>query len=253
MTGPADLSTPTAEALKKSAVARYLQLAGLFRRRIEQGEWPVGHKIPPIIDLARDCGVTAVTLRRAMDILEADGLIERLRAKGTFVRRRPARDTWCAVNTDFSGLLIARYSSRIEVLDDTPGAPPPFLEDGEWPGRNAAQYRRIRRRNWRRGQPFLLADLYIEQCAYDSMPTGALERMTALQLAAALPGRTITAAEQELTVIGADLAVADQLSVRLGDPMARVVRLAVDQNGQRFLAVEGIYRGDAARLRVTLK
>ena len=77
--------------------------------------------------------------------------------------------------------------------------------------------------------------------------------MTALQLAAALPGRTITAAEQELTVIGADLAVADQLSVRLGDPMARVVRLAVDQNGQRFLAVEGIYRGDAARLRVTLK
>ncbi|MDD9730325.1 UTRA domain-containing protein [Mameliella sp. AT18] len=77
--------------------------------------------------------------------------------------------------------------------------------------------------------------------------------MTAMQMASAVPGRAIAAAEQELTVTGADLSVANELSVRLGEPMARVVRVAVDEAGQRFLAVEGIYRGDSARLRVTLK
>ncbi|MFC0161897.1 GntR family transcriptional regulator [Mameliella alba] len=253
MNAPRPLATPTAEALSKSAVSRYLQLAGMFRRRIEQGEWALDQRIPTITELAADCGVAAVTVRRALDILEEDGLIERFRAKGTFVRRRPERDTWCAVNTDFSGLLIARYSSRIEVLEDVPSPPPAFLSAGDWPGVSAPRYRRIRRRHWRQGAAFLVADLYVEAGAYAALPEGALASMTAMQMASAVPGRAIAAAEQELTVTGADLSVANELSVRLGEPMARVVRVAVDEAGQRFLAVEGIYRGDSARLRVTLK
>lgn len=162
--------TETARALNKSAVSRYLQLADLFRSRIERGDWQVEARIPSIKDLARDCGVSGVTVRRALDILEADGLIERFRARGTFVRQRPARDAWCAVRTDFSGLLVARYSSRIEVLEDAPSAPPPYLADGDWPGRNADTYRRIRRRHWRNGQPFLVSDLHIETGAYAALP-----------------------------------------------------------------------------------
>lgn len=245
--------TETARALNKSAVSRYLQLAELFRSRIERGDWPVEARIPSISDLARDCGVSAVTVRRALDILEEDGLIERFRAKGTFVRQRPARDAWCAVRTDFSGLLIARYSSRIEVLEDAPGPPPPFLTDSDWPGQDAPAYRRIRRRHWRDGVPFLVSDLHIAAGAYAGLPEGALERLTALQLAAAVPGRSIATAEQELTVLAADLGSSTELGVRLGAPMARVVRLVVDHEGQRFLAVSGVYRGDAARLRLKLK
>ena len=253
MTLPAGPRTETSRALNKSAVSRYLQLADLFRRRIEQGDWAVGARIPTITELTRDCGVAAVTVRRALDILDRDGLIERFRAKGTFVRQRPARDAWCSVRTDFSGLLIARYSSRIEVLEDAPGPAPAFLDGSEWPGVNAPHYRRIRRRHWRDGQPFLLSDLHIEAAAYAGLPDGALTTMTALQLAATVPGRTIAEAEQELTVIGADLTVSTELGVRLGAPMARVIRLAVDGAGQRFLAVAGIYHGDTARLRIKLK
>ena len=69
--------TPTSQALKKSAVARYLQLASLFRARIESGEWEVDSRIPTVEELARDCGVATMTIRQALDILEAEGLIER--------------------------------------------------------------------------------------------------------------------------------------------------------------------------------
>lgn len=113
-------ATDTASALNRSAVSRYLQLADLFRQRITDGDWRVGQQIPTITDLACDCGVAVLTVRRALDILETEHLIERFRARGTFVRQRPARDAWCAVSTDFTGLLIARYSSRIEVLEDSP-------------------------------------------------------------------------------------------------------------------------------------
>lgn len=37
----------TVRALKKSNVSRYIQLASLFRQRIESSEWEVGAKFPP--------------------------------------------------------------------------------------------------------------------------------------------------------------------------------------------------------------
>ena len=36
----------TVLSVSRSAVSRYLQLASLFRRRIEAGEWQVGQQIP---------------------------------------------------------------------------------------------------------------------------------------------------------------------------------------------------------------
>ena len=71
--------------LDQSAVSRYLQLATLFRRRVETGEWAVGSQIPTVDELAEECGVARLTIRQALDQLESDGIIQRFRAKGTFV------------------------------------------------------------------------------------------------------------------------------------------------------------------------
>lgn len=245
--------TATASALKLSAVSRYLQLAGHFRRRIEQGEWPVGARIPTVVELAEECGVANMTVRRALDILEADGLIERFRAKGTFVRETPMKDLWCEMRTDWHALLNARYADRIEVLANELGPAPRFLSSQDWPGRPAGEYRCLRRRYWRDGAAFMLADVYIDETAYQALPRDSIDRLTALRLVSDLPGRPIANALQELTVISADLSVANQLSAPLGAPMARMVRLAVDQNDIRVLVADGIYRGDTAKLRLKLK
>ncbi|MFY0634955.1 MAG: GntR family transcriptional regulator [Vannielia sp.] len=245
--------TSTATALRKSAVSRYLQLAGHFRRRIETGEWPVGHRISTVVELAEECGVAGMTVRRALDILEKEGLIERFRAKGTFVRETPKKDLWCDIRTDWSALLNARYSSHIEVLSNDLGPAPHFLASEDWPGRPARQYRRLRRRYWREGAPFMLADVYIDETAYKVLPEGSAERLTALRLVSDLPGRPIANAQQELTILSADLTLASELSVPQGAPMARMVRLAVDHDDIRVLVADGIYRGDSTKLRLKLK
>jgi GntR family transcriptional regulator len=41
----------------RSAVSRYVQLASLFRHRVESGDWPVGAQIPTADDLAAACSV----------------------------------------------------------------------------------------------------------------------------------------------------------------------------------------------------
>lgn len=245
--------TLTASALRKSAVSRYLQLAGLFRRRIESGEWPVGHCMPTVVELAQDGGVAAMTVRRALDILEGEGLIERFRGKGTFVRETPVKSHWFEFRTDWAELLNARHAERIELLSDDLGPAPLFLASDSWPGRAAPAYRRLRRRYWRHGTAFMLADVYIDESAYRMLPPDSATRMTALRMVSDLPGRPIVDAQQELTITVADPVMSAELSVPLGAPMARMVRLAVDSGGVRVLVADGLYRGDATRLRLRLK
>src|SRR5215208_1761921 len=147
--------------LDRSVVARYIQLASLFRRRIEAGDWPVAKQTPTVDDLAAECGVARATIRKAFDMLEGEGLIDRYRAKGTFVRQRPRQQLWCEVATDWSGLLAARDDAVIEVLDDERGTQPPDIPHPI--GSLAPSYRRLTRRHVRHGAPFLLARLYIDE------------------------------------------------------------------------------------------
>ena len=133
--------------LDRSAVSRYLQLASLFRRRIEAGDWPIGQQTPTVDDLAVECGVARATVRKALDMLEDEGLIERYRAKGTFVRQRPRQQLWCEVATDWSGLLAARDDAVIEVLSDERGIQPSHVPHPI--GTLAPSYRRLTRRHAR--------------------------------------------------------------------------------------------------------
>lgn len=65
--------------------SRYGWLAGSLRSRILQGEWAPGDAIPPESVLARNCGVALGTMRQALSLLVAEGVLERRHGKGTFV------------------------------------------------------------------------------------------------------------------------------------------------------------------------
>jgi GntR family transcriptional regulator len=83
-----------------SGVMRYMQLATLFRRRIETGIWPLHARIPTVEELAAECNVARATIRQALGLLESEGLILRYRAKGTFVDKKPQDLLWLEVKTD---------------------------------------------------------------------------------------------------------------------------------------------------------
>ena len=67
--------------LSRSAVARYIQLATLFRSRIMSGQWAAGAQIPTIEALMAECGVARATIRQALGLLEDEGLVSRYRAR----------------------------------------------------------------------------------------------------------------------------------------------------------------------------
>jgi GntR family transcriptional regulator len=235
----------------RSAVARYIQLASLFRRRIQSGEWPVGKQIPTVEELAEECGVARATIRQALDSLESEGLIERYRAKGTFVKQRSQEQIWYEVATDWSGLLMSREGATIEVLADERGKQPPQVPHPV--GELAPSYRRLQRRHSRNGAPFLLADLYIDERLSGRIPKKALESKTAMRLVADIPGVKVKAARQTFTVGTADVDTAEHLAIPLNAPIAYVYRSVVDDAGCLIFVGEGIYRGDQVRIDLKLK
>jgi GntR family transcriptional regulator len=242
---------PARVDLSRSAVARYIQLGSLFRRRIQSGQWGVGLQIPTVEDLAAECGVARATIRQALGQLEAEGLIERYRAKGTFVKERASEQLWCEVATDWSGLLMSRAGAIIEVLSDDRGQKPRQVPHPI--GKLAPSYRRLRRRHSRDGVPFLIAELYIDERLSRRMTRNLFETKTALRLIADIPGMKIKDARQSLTIGAADVETAQALNIPLNAPIACVYRSVVDRAGSLVFIGEGLYRGDQVRIDMKLK
>ena len=77
-----------AVAIKSCALAReplYIQVCELLTRQIADGAWKPNAALPNEMELAREMGVSAGTVRKALEKLETERLVVRRQGRGTFV------------------------------------------------------------------------------------------------------------------------------------------------------------------------
>ena len=67
-------------------IARYAQLMSHFREQILDGSLLAGARLPTELELAAEHQISRGTVRQAMSALVTEGLLERVRGRGTFVR-----------------------------------------------------------------------------------------------------------------------------------------------------------------------
>jgi GntR family transcriptional regulator len=79
--------TPSRQLDRSSFVPLYYQLQEVLKEQIESGHWQPDELLPSEPDLAREFGVSRAVVRQALDILEDDRQIIRIRGRGTFVAR----------------------------------------------------------------------------------------------------------------------------------------------------------------------
>jgi GntR family transcriptional regulator len=70
--------------------APYLQLADILRERIASGEIPPGRRIPSQHELVAEFDLSRNTIRKALDVLKGEGLLETAPGRGLFVKTAPA-------------------------------------------------------------------------------------------------------------------------------------------------------------------
>jgi GntR family transcriptional regulator len=71
--------------LELGPIPFYHQVYLDLRSLLDGGEWAPGRRVPPERELARQYGVSVITVRRALDELAREQRLERTRGRGTFV------------------------------------------------------------------------------------------------------------------------------------------------------------------------
>jgi DNA-binding GntR family transcriptional regulator len=97
--------------------AAYRQLAGILRERIRHGALPPGRRMPSEKDLHDEFGLARETVRRALGLLRAEGLIHVRQGRGTFVAEPPERVELRPGDsaTSTTAVTVVRAGGRTEV------------------------------------------------------------------------------------------------------------------------------------------
>jgi GntR family transcriptional regulator len=237
--------------LKRAAIPLYVQIADLIRQRIARGQWPSGTRLPTLEALVAELGVARVTVRQAMDIVSAEGLVTRRQGRGTFVAAPPQERSWLRVETSLEALAAMYAGTKPHLLNitETIATAPLAPEDGA----PAPRYRFMRRVHSKTDEvPYALISIWLDARIFQRAPK-RFRNETVIPLLEAMPEVKIAKARQTLTIGSADVETAELLRVPLNAPTAEVRRVFNSPDGTVIYLAEVTYRGDFIRLEMDLK
>ena len=233
--------------MKKNRMPRYHQIARSLRERIALGHPAPGERLDSQRSLARDFGVTLMTLRQALEILERDGLITRRHGLGTFVAS-PSVDYDILHLRTFAGDLSAkgehvatRFLRSHFTLADRWVASELALEKGD----RAFVLERLRLVG---GRPMSFQASYLpastgEEVAKVDLAVTPLRQALAFKL-----GIEITAARETVSAVHLDARAARDLGCRPGVPAFRSDRVSIDPDGRPIVYDRVFIPGDRFRI-----
>lgn len=70
---------------RQGPVPPYQQIARKLRERIAAGDIPVGRRIPSLVEMEQEYEVARDTLRKAVQVLREEGLVETVQGMGVYV------------------------------------------------------------------------------------------------------------------------------------------------------------------------
>lgn len=206
----------------------YLQVRDALAERIAKGEWKPGRPIPNEGDLARACGVSPGTMRKALDLMEGQRLVTRQQGRGTFVNDQ-ASDELAARFSNIRRASGERISGQVESAEVT---------EGEASERECARLRlrmhdavyRIRCVRLDEGHPFMVEEASVPAELFPGLQSnGAVPRIVEL---AQRHGMLLGKAEEGVSIGAASPAVAQALRVAPESPILVLDRVTLALDGR---------------------
>jgi GntR family transcriptional regulator len=231
-------------------VPRYYQVYVVLQQRIREGEWSSDAAMPTEQEFAAKFGVSRVTIRKALNMLQAEKLVLRQQGRGTFALP-PARNNQRA---NFSGLLENivdfEFHTKVRVLAfakvTLPGHVARLLECR--PGAIGLEIVRVRSDS---EAPFSHTTCYLPEPEADLVSRESLGNRTVIATLAAA-GVIAATAEQRLSATIADVDVAKLLRLDVGAPLISMTRVVRNEQGRPFELIRALYRPDKYEYRVNL-
>jgi GntR family transcriptional regulator len=207
----------------------YLQVRDALAARIAARQWKPSAVIPNEGDLAREFGVSSGTMRKALDLLEAERLLTRRQGRGTFVNDQ-ASDELAVRYTRICGLDGARICADVAVTDvgEAAANEAECLRLRLEPQQRVCRVRRLRTF---RGEPFMVEEVSMPAALFP----GLAERRDLPPRIAVLAqqfGILLGKGEERLCVGAATPEVAEALKVAVHAPVLVLDRLVHALDGR---------------------
>jgi len=228
------------------SIPLYIQIAERLISQIESGGLSPDEQLPPERDFSNKIGVNRMTLRRALQVLESQGLIVRKHGIGTFIAE-PKIDRQMDV--------VYRFTSGIQNRGLTPGAEiisvekilaePTLAKDLALPV-SSPVHSIIRLRSINQ-EPVMLESYKIPVVRFPGLDRYDLEKRSIYEIMEVEYGVSITRARQSFEPIIATEFEANLLKINIGEALMLEKRLSYDVNNLPVEYGKDRYRGDRFR------
>ncbi|WNW10218.1 GntR family transcriptional regulator [Pseudomonas sp. DTU_2021_1001937_2_SI_NGA_ILE_001] len=207
---------------------RYQRLRDQLAHEIAMNRWRPGEAIPTEAALAQEYAISVGTVRKAVDALVSEGVLERQQGRGTFIRR-PQFQSSLFRFFRFQGPGGERRvpESRILRVETVP-APSAVSQVLDLPA--DAPVIRMQRLRLLDAQPVLAEEIWLSQALFQPLLEVDLDREGPLlyPIYESLCGQVVASAEETLTAEAASEVHARLLHTEPGSPVVVIERLARD-------------------------
>lgn len=228
----------------------YIQIATHIRREIANGELVPGQRLPSIAEMAAERGVSVITIRLAIELLESEGLLNRAQGRGTFVSEGPKVGAKLTLRSDWGSLLRHLEGKKPTLIKVADKVATPLVDRSF--GELAPSYRYMRRVHSYEDLPYALINIYLDQDIFDLNPKGFTEGMVISQLSN-MPEARVARLKQRISFTTADAETADLLQLPANAAIGDVLRVITDTGGKILYVGQTKYRGDYVNLEFDLQ
>jgi GntR family transcriptional regulator len=207
----------------------YQQVREMFVRRIADRTWPPGEALPSEQALAVELGVSQGTVRKALDSLAAENLVERRQGKGTYITEvTPARSLFKFFRISRpGGQRLTPASEEASTKRRRATKAESERLDME-PNESVVEIRRVRLVD---GAPAILETIAVPANRFPDLDKRPIPN-TIYALYQSDYGINVLSANEELRAVAAGPADAKALRLPLGAPLLEISRTAFDIDGK---------------------
>jgi GntR family transcriptional regulator len=209
-----------------------------------------GDALPGERQLAEECGVSRMTLRRALDDLARRGLVERRHGAGTFVARPRVAQPLTATSFTEDMLRRGLKPSSRTVQSGTVAADAALAGRLEVPvGAPVLRARRVRLAD---DEPMAIEVLHVPDAVAPGLVAASLDNESFYAVLAGRYGHRVAAGVQTVEPVVTTRDDSAVLGVLSGSPALLMRRVSRDESGTVVEYVRAVYRGDRYRIEVRL-
>jgi GntR family transcriptional regulator len=212
---------------------RYRTIADDLRRRVEEGEFAAGRLLPSESELSGAYAASRITVRKALELLRDEGLLDARQGFGWFAAVDPLRQSLARLGTIEGQLALSgrRSERRILAFGFVPAPPRAKVVLG------ADEVLEVRRCNLADGEPFARVTVWCVPDLGRAISRDDAERSPFYELLDVPLGGAV----QTIGAASASAADAEILAVPVGSPVLRCERITSTEEGRPVLLSEHIF------------